>query len=75
MKAILEFNLPEDNVDYYMAFNGADYHVALTDIEEVLRQNVKYNSMKFNENQIVAIEHIRNAFYDIINNRNINLEL
>jgi len=49
-----------------MAFNGADYHVALTDIEEVLRQNVKYNSMKFNEDQIVAIEHIRNAFYDIM---------
>lgn len=42
-KAILEFNLPEDQDDFEMAHKGADYHNALFTFKEAfLRTEIKY---------------------------------
>ena len=42
MKAILEFNLPEDEVEYKEASHAADYRRALDDVREFLRGQHKY---------------------------------
>jgi len=41
MKAILEFNLPEDKFLYKTALNGFDYLIALQEFDRWLRNNEK----------------------------------
>ena len=43
MKAILEFNLPEDKEDFDYANKGFNYFMALTEFDQWLRSEYKYN--------------------------------
>jgi hypothetical protein len=43
MKAILEFNLPDDNNDFLLAQRGRDYFSDLMEISNLLRANRKYD--------------------------------
>lgn len=43
MKAILEFNLPEDKEDFDYANNGFNYYMALYEMDQWLRSECKYN--------------------------------
>ena len=43
MKAILEFNLPEDKENFDFANNGFNYYMALCEMDEWLRSEYKYN--------------------------------
>ena len=43
MKAILEFNLPEDKEDFDFATNGINYYSALCEFDQWLRSEYKYN--------------------------------
>ena len=43
MKAILEFNLPEEELEYKDASQGARWHNLLCDLDEHLRQSIKHN--------------------------------
>jgi len=52
MKAILEFNLPEDRVDHYHAINGANYSFILSDLDQWLRGIIKYNSDDYSKKEI-----------------------
>ena len=42
MKAILEFDLPEDHHDFELAVNGAKAQVALWEMDQWLRAQYKY---------------------------------
>ena len=63
MKAILEFNLPEDGDDFRYAVNGEQYFIALHNIREDVRQIWKYNSLP--EEQFDLVDRI----YQMINQR------
>ena len=43
MKAILEFNLPEDQIDFDLAVKGTKYYSALWEMDQWLRSQIKYN--------------------------------
>ena len=43
MKAILKFNLPEEESEYKDASQGARWHNLLCDLDEYLRQSIKHN--------------------------------
>lgn len=43
MKAILEFNLPEDQDDFNYATNGFNYYMVLVEMDQWLRSEYKYN--------------------------------
>ena len=43
MKAILEFNLPEDQENFDFATNGFNYYMALSEMDQWLRSEYKYN--------------------------------
>jgi hypothetical protein len=45
MKAILEFNLPEDNTDFQSAINGHKYKSAHYELDELLRSEMKYKEL------------------------------
>ncbi len=44
MKAILEFNLPEDGTDHSNAINGWRYRHAVSELDAWLRNEIKYKS-------------------------------
>ncbi len=45
MKAILEYELPQESEEYTSAYRGADYRCALWELDEYLRSNIKYTEM------------------------------
>ena len=63
MKAILEFNLPEEGDDFRYAINGEEYFLALNNIREDVRQMWKYQELSENEYKIV------DEIYQMINQR------
>lgn len=64
MKAILEFNLPDDEYDYTCARNGAHYRRALVEIGEYLREQRKYAQLT--AEQAKLLERIDAAFVDAL---------
>ena len=71
MKAVLKFNLPEDQAEFDFAVQGSKMYSALWDISQELRTLWKYEELSEEEWKIV--ERIRDNFYDILQRNNINL--
>jgi len=67
MKAILEFNLPDDQYEYTQAINGSKYVTALTEIWDEFR-----NKEKYSETQETTWEEAHQIIIDIFNKNNIN---
>ena len=59
MKAILEFNLPEEDTEHYYAVNGDKFAFVISDINDWLRDILKYNSEKNSEDALEAFEKTR----------------
>lgn len=56
MKAILEFNLPEDTEEFKMATEGWRYKSTIDDIFAKLRQHTKYESKyTFTDEEIITM--------------------
>jgi len=72
MKAILEFNLPEDQHDFELAAQGGSMYSALWDISQELRQMTKYEELSYEEWKIA--ERIRVKFYEILDEHSIKLD-
>jgi hypothetical protein len=66
MKAILEFNLPEDKEDFDFVTNAVNYYSALCEFDQWLRSEYKYNG---NE----AMVEVREKLNEIINENNIKI--
>ena len=72
MKATLEFNMPEDQVEFDFAVQGGKMYSALWDISQELRTLWKYEELKQEEWDMV--ERIRNKFYEILDENQIKLD-
>jgi flavin-dependent dehydrogenase len=66
MKAILEFNLPEEKDEYDFANNGVNYYITLVEFDHWLRSEYKYNG---NE----AMFEVREKLQQFINDNNIKI--
>ena len=66
MKAIIEFNLPEDKEEFDFANNAVNYYSALCEFDQWLRSEYKYNG---NE----AMVEVREKLNEIINENNIKI--
>ena len=71
MKAILEFNLPEDQRAFEMANQAPDMVAAIGHFEDKLRSYIKYGHEFKSADE--ALEAIRALLYDEINIRGINI--
>ena len=72
MKAILEFNLPEDQIEFDFATQGSNMHSALWDISQELRTLWKYEELSDQEWKMV--ERIRDKFFEILDDHQIKLD-
>ena len=71
MKAILEFNLPEEQAEHYCAIKGADMLNVLWELRAELRAMLKYGELP--DEQYEIVEKIQGFLIDSLNENEINL--
>lgn len=71
MKAILEFNLPEDEAEYYCANKGTAMLNVLWELQQGLRKLYKYEEL--NEEEFKIVERMRDFLNNSLNEHEINL--
>ena len=64
MKAILEFNLPEDKEEFEVASKAMDWSLVVWDMEQHLRNKLKYDNDYKTPNQ--ALEHMRETLNELL---------
>lgn len=73
-KHIIEFNLPEEQDELDITMKAIDMSIALSDFyNESLRARLKYNSDAYNKSQIELLEKIKEEFFAILSERNIDV--
>ena len=72
MKAILEFNLPEEQAEHYCAIKGADMLNVLWDLKAELRGMLKYGEITSEQYDIV--EQIQTFLLSSLNDNDVNLD-
>ena len=72
MKAILEFNLPEEQAEHYCAIKGADMLNVLWELRAELRSMLKYGDLP--EQQYKIVEQIQGYLIQCLNENDINLD-
>jgi hypothetical protein len=74
MKAIIEFELPEDIEEYEKANNASKMYTALWDIKQLFRSTLKYNPAGLNDEQLEQWEAMRGNFFEILDNNDLKLD-
>ena len=71
MKAKLKFDLtdPDDREEHLRCVKSLDMAMALFDIKEFIRSNVKYT-----DKETINLEKLNDEFTDILDKRDINLD-
>jgi hypothetical protein len=72
MKAILEFNLPDEQAEHYCAIKGADMLNVLWELKAELRGMLKYGELP--EQQYEIVEKIQGYLIQSLNDNDINLD-
>lgn len=75
MKAILEFNLPDDQQEYELANSGLSFWNVLWELDQELRTKTKYASDGLPKDKYEAYQEIRDKLYELMNENNVNLEM
>lgn len=65
MKAILEFNLPEDAEDYKLANSALHLSTIICELDNFLRSKLKYETLT--EEQYKCYEAVREKLYELKN--------
>ena len=72
MKAILEFNLPEDKVDFDLALQGSDWKHVCWQMDQYLRKEIKYNDDN-SDYKINVLQKVRDEFNSFMVENNVDL--
>jgi hypothetical protein len=65
MKAILEFNLPDDKEQFDVAAKAMDWALLVWDIDQSIRSLMKYRPEEYKTGE-QALEHIRDDIRDLM---------
>lgn len=71
MKAILEFNLPEESNEFELAQKGIDYSIILSELDNWLRNKLKYEELS--EEEYTIYEGVRNKLLELAGERTVSL--
>jgi len=75
MKATLEFNLPEDHIEFEMAVNGSKMHSVLWEMDQWLRTQYKYMSdEEYSADKYETYEKCRDQLREIMFENGIKFE-
>ena len=75
MKAILEFNLPEDNTEFEMAVNASKMYSVLWEMDQWLRAQYKYMpDTEYSEDKYNTFEKCRDHLREIMFENGVKFE-
>lgn len=74
MKAILKYDLPEDQTEFDWACNAHKMHLVLWDLDQWLRSNTKYAPDGTHPEAYTAYELTRDRLHQLMNENNISFE-
>ena len=67
MKAILEFILPEDKIEFETATKSMDWAILAWDIDQYIRNRLKYQTEKLQTSSAKEeLEFLRNELHDLM---------
>tara|TARA_R110000868_G_scaffold181972_2_gene422970 strand:- start:514 stop:747 length:234 start_codon:yes stop_codon:yes gene_type:complete len=75
MKAILEFNLPDDDQEYNLANNSYNFWRVLYELDQELRANTKYAPDDMTEDDYDAYQKIRETLHELMRHNNVSLDM
>jgi len=73
-KAILEFDLNEDQYEFEQAVNASKYRSVLWDLDQFLRNITKYPSDDMKEDQLTPYYALREELHKLMDEYNITLD-
>jgi hypothetical protein len=71
MKALLEFNLPEENHEFANATNGSKMRSVLWELDQWMRAKLKFEELP--DGQYDAIKQTRDQLRILLNDENIDI--
>ena len=75
MKVTLEYNLPEDQIEFDFATNGSKWWKVCWDINQWLRQQYKYMpDEEYSEDRYNAYVEAREKLFELMQENGVNLE-
>ena len=72
MKAILEFQLPEDQSEFNNAIKGGDWKHVCWQMDQYLRKELKYNDDRSLE-ELNLLQKVRDELYGFMSENNVDL--
>ena len=74
-KAILEFNLPEDEEQFMLAVKGRDMILVLYELDQHLRSETKYAPDTMSQEVYDALVQVRKTLNELMANNNVSFDL
>jgi len=76
MKAILEFNLPEDQTEYQMANDASKMSSVLWNMKQWLRGQLKFpENMNLSDDGYQVLEQCRDKLNELLMDNNLDLDV
>ena len=75
MKAILEFNLPEDQTEYQMVNDASKMFSVIWDMKQWLRGQVKYAPDEMSQEAYDAFEECREKLNELLADNRVDLDI
>jgi hypothetical protein len=72
-KATLKFNLPEEQEDFELALNATKYYVVLHNIDQTLRNKIKYADENATDEYINTLQMIRDELWMFLEENDISI--
>ena len=73
MRARLDFNLPEEQIEFNLAVKAPNLHSVLLELDSYLRAKVKYAQEEDNDIEIQTYDKVRTWLHNELNKHNIDL--
>lgn len=74
MKAILEFNLPDDESTFKMMNQAKDMHNILWELDQYLRSLIKYAPDGTSSDTLDAYQNVRNSLRELMSENNVTFD-
>jgi len=75
MKAILEYNLPDDQSDFTLANNALNFWRVLYELDNELRAKTKYAPDDMTDDDYDAYQQIREKLHELMTENNVSLDI
>ena len=75
MKAILEFNLPDDQQEFDLANSGLKFWSVLWELDQDLRAKTKYASDDLPQDKYDAYQEVRDKLYELMSESNLSFDM